>query len=472
MRIDLSVPDPSFSRPLSVGSISGSESASFTGLLDSLLAPELKSSGVQAHQMSEQAGSNPLNILSLRQESYLAAIYANQENVERLLEDWEERSPHAWLENALEDELSRQESHAEGCEASESASGCGEAEATDLTLEPDLSSGEYMHFSSADQGCSDPDSEPRHQSARVPEVERTVQPVQEQELSYAELQALVDSVLLSERTFSYKVRQILNRILQGLSEGQVCPLDQHVLLELEAPDWRVMAELFPPRFFQGLLRPLMCPPALQSGKLEEAYGLIEHIFYQQGPLRPEQFEQLEAWWGQVTPLPGMFVSWLRQPELPALSLADLFYPVEILYQHQALLPGATGRIQALALQYAHHPETALKLFEISRTILHSQPLSGAQIKLLSEKLADFCFPRALFVEGHMVPLLERALSGDALEQVEILQLLQGAPQKILSHLPYAQLSESLREIIHFIHADPDWTEDNILKLFLENEPQI
>ena len=467
MRIDLSVPDPDFSRSSFSPATSPAENESFTGLLGNLLRtspPNTTSDTIPAETVQQQ-----LKTLDLRQESYLEAIYANQQTTEQLLETWKEHSPQAWLEDALEDELSEQTG--DTTRETTEAELTDLADATDLTLEPDLSPGEYISFLASDGKNSDKSDPHPQQNQQSADPDLEIQSIQEQEMSYTEIQTLVDSILLSDQAFSYKIRRLLSRILQALAAGQHFNLDQQVFLELEASEWQMLATIFPPRFFQGLLRPLMHQQQTEN-LLKTAHNLIEHIFYQKGALRPEQLDQLEQWWSRITHLPDMFISWLRQPEIPTLSFSDLRYPIEILYQHQALLPGPTGRIQILALQYLHHPETAIHLFEISRTILHSQPLSQAQITLLSEKLAEFCFPRALFAEHQIAPLLQKALSGQELEHSEILQILQGTPQNILSHLPFGQLPTSLREIIHFIHTDPDWREDNILTLFMENEQQI
>jgi len=203
-------------------------------------------------------------------------------------------------------------------------------------------------------------------------------------------------------------------------------------------------------------------------QIQGHYELLDHILYQRG-LSQLQLDQLESLWGRLVNLPAMFTAWLRQPELPTLALEDLQHPLEMLHQRQGDLPGATGRLQSLALQYLHHPETAVQLLEISRNTLHGLPLSEKQLDILSQKLTDFCFSQQLHNQNQIRPILNRALHGEELEQEEILLILQGAPQKILSHLPYYILPLSLQEIIQFIHTDPDHSEDNILALFLEND---
>lgn len=396
--------------------------------------------------------------LKERQESYEEDLRENSELMERVIDNWEEQSPDNPLEHNLETDT---DNAAELQELQENISGELSDDIPEMGLDFDGNpSGETHH--SSDSGS------PEHKNKAPQPLPSEAPCLQERDMSYAEIQHLVDTVLQSSSRLPHKLQHLLGKILESLSQGERYPLNQHTLLDLESGEWQTLFELFPARFFQGLIRPLLQQAKQKSDMIQDGHALFEAILYQRG-LSSEQFDLLEMLWNRLSPLPGMFVSWLRQPELPTLSLADLQHPLEILQQNQGLLPGAAGHIQSLALHYLHHPQTAVRLLEISRNCLHGLPLSEAQIQLLSDKLADFCFSHTL--DQQMAPLLAKALQGQSLEQEEIIRILQGAPQKILSYLPYAQLTPALQEIITFIHTDPDHSEENILALFLENESQ-
>jgi hypothetical protein len=314
------------------------------------------------------------------------------------------------------------------------------------------------------EGQDESGHQAKHRSSGAVETARA----EEREMSYEEIQHLVDTVVNGGHALPYKLHHLLRKVLDSLMTGHRYPLNQHTLTDLDLSEWKTLFELFPPHFFEGLIRPMLYAVGKDFKQIQANYELLDHILYQRG-LSQIQLDQLEALWNRLATLPTMFTSWLRQPELPTLSLEELQHPLEILHQHQGVLPGATGRIQSLALQYLHHPETAVKLLEISRQTLHGLPLSKEQLTLLSEKLADYCFSQHLHNQAQIRPVLDKALQGEDLSHDEIILILQGAPQKILSHLPYYCLPLSLQEIIQFIHTDPDHSEDNILALFLENE---
>ncbi|PIQ24939.1 hypothetical protein COW36_06175 [bacterium (Candidatus Blackallbacteria) CG17_big_fil_post_rev_8_21_14_2_50_48_46] len=403
-------------------------------------------------------------LLEIREESYEEDLLENEEVMEDLVEQWEEAAPgeeDKVSERELDDLSDQMDLQDLGLDLADDLPELG-LEPESAILDGDSDSSNSRDSSEEKQGKAS------GKSGQAYSAESAA--VQEREMTYTEIQHLVDTVLHGSSTLPYKLHRVLGKVLDSLISGQRYPLDQHTLLDLDVSEWKTLFELFPPRFFHGLIRPLQLNAGNDFQQIKAGYALFDKVFYQRG-LEPQDLDLLEELWGALVPLPSMFTSWLRQPELPTLSLTDLQYPLEMLQQHQGLLPGASGRIQGLALQYLHHPETAVELLSISRQILHGLPLNEAQNQLLSEKLADYCFSNALQSSTQIVPILSKALAGQDLSQEEILQILQGASQKILSHLPYAQLPASLQEIIDFIHTDPDHSEDNILALFLENESQ-
>ncbi|MGE3724772.1 MAG: hypothetical protein AB7I41_04425 [Candidatus Sericytochromatia bacterium] len=422
-----------------------------------LLSPKDLSEEAQQIQAEEHE-----EILTIRQESYEEDLLENQEAMEDLIENWRE--------TAEEHRESLTEANiAEGGESAEINESSGGVEIADdvpeMALDVDSAPMETEdHANSQGDGKDETEHHARHRSSGAAEAQRA----EEREMSYEEIQHLVDTVVNGGQALPYKLHHLLRKVLDSLMTGHRYPLNQHTLTDLDLAEWKTLFDLFPPHFFEGLIRPMLYAAGKDFKQIQANYELLDHILYQRG-LSQIQLDQLETLWSRLTTLPTMFTSWLRQPELPTLSLEELQHPLEILHQHQGILPGATGRLQSLALQYLHHSETAVHLLEISRQTLHGLPLSKPQIDLLSEKLADYCFSQQLHNQAQIRPILNKALHGQEVSQEEIILILQGAPQKILSHLPYYCLPLSLQEIIQFIHTDPDHSEDNILALFLENE---
>lgn len=476
MRIDIRSSDSPqlFSLPTRSGGLGGQDvdfQQALARALDSPLSPLAASVSLKA---SFSPPSTPVIIphtshaiqtqerekLEERLESYKEDLRESSELMERVVENWEKQAPGEEEVNLEPDTDNTEELLQE----------LQEDAGADLVDDmPDM----ILDFESGFHGTPDHslDSQSAESEKKAPHSLLKHDPLeaQEREMSYAEIQHLVNSVLQGGPYLSCRLQCLLSKVLESLAQGYRYPLDQHTLLDLESQEWQTLFSLFPARFFQGLIRPLFQEAQENAHIIQAGYDLLEAVLYQKG-LNLEQFDLLEKLWNRLIPLPRMFMSWLRQPELPTLSLADLQYPLEILQQHQALLPGAVGHIQSLALHFLHHAEIAVHLLEISRNCLHGIVLSGSQIELLSEKLADFCFSHTL--DGQMAPLLARALEGHDLESEEIIRILQGAPQKILSHLPFAQLTPALQEIIQFIHTNPEYNEENILSLFLENESQL
>lgn len=481
MRIDARSSEPTLPGPNAFRSESEGEQAAFQALLQQVMTPpppparpelpimlpaQLPPPRLSPKDLTEEAeaelAEETEEILVLRQEAYEEDLLENQEAMEDVIENWRETA-----EEHRESLAEAQNS--EGNEAAEINDGAGGMDIADdipdMALDVDNAPMETDDMLGAQgDGKDEAERQSRNRSGGTVETQRA----EEREMSYEEIQHLVDTVVNGGHSLPYKLHHLLRKVLDSLMTGHRYPLNQHTLTDLDLAEWKTLFELFPPHFFEGLIRPMLYAAGKDFKQIQANYELLDQILYQRG-LSQTQLDQLETLWSRLATLPSMFTSWLRQPELPTLSLEELQHPLEILHQHQGVLPGATGRIQSLALQYLHHAETAVQLLEISRQMLHGLPLGETQISLLSEKLADYCFSQQLHNQTQIRPVLTKALQGQDLGQDEILLILQGAPQKILSHLPYYCLPLALQEIIQFIHTDPDHSEDNILALFLENE---
>ncbi len=482
MRIDARSSEPTLPGLSALRAESDGEQAAFQALLQQVMAPPaaarppapplqqpaqlppplLSGKGLSPEVQQTEQAEELEEILALREESYEEDLLENQEAMEDVIENWRETAEE-------HREALAETSPGEGGETAELNESAGGADIADdvpeMALDVDNAPMETENNAGAQgEGQDESGQQSKHRSSGAVETARA----EEREMSYEEIQHLVDTVVNGGRSLPYKLHHLLRKVLDSLMTGHRYPLNQHTLTDLDLSEWKTLFELFPPHFFEGLIRPMLYAAGKDFKQIQANYELLDHILYQRGLSQP-QLDQLETLWNRLTTLPTMFTSWLRQPELPTLSLEDLQHPLEILHQHQGVLPGATGRIQSLALQYLHHPETAVKLLEISRQTLHGLPLSKEQLTLLSEKLADYCFSQHLHNQAQIRPVLDKALQGQDLSQDEIILILQGAPQKILSHLPYYCLPLALQEIIQFIHTDPDHSEDNILALFLENE---
>jgi hypothetical protein len=486
MRIDSRSTEPTFTNPNSSRAEGNESSTAFQSLLEHALSPPvtqqqerplylpatpllpitsplLDSETLTPQELKEQKEDQD-EILEIREDSYEEDLLENQEAMEDVIENWKKTAEELEKESPAEIQEDRLEEEA-------AIDGEGDIELEllddqiDINLETDPSPMD-LKDESDQQGEKDQAQTARSKSQS--NLQNTPLRSEEREMTYEEIQHLVDAVVHGSNSLPYKLHHLLRKVLDSLMSGNRYPLNQHTLMDLDITEWKTLFELFPARFFQGLIRPMLKRAGNDFKKIQNDYELLDNILYQRG-LSLEQLDQLENLWGRLTSLPSLFTNWLRHPELPTLSLEELQHPLEILHQHQGMLPGATGRIQSLALQYLHHPETAVELLEISRNSLHGRPLSTEQIQLLSEKLADFCFSAQMHAGSQVSEVLNKALNGKDLSSEEILLILQGAPQKILSHLPFYCLPLALQEIIHFIHTDPDHSEDNILALFLENE---
>ncbi|MEZ0369168.1 MAG: hypothetical protein ACAI44_08800, partial [Candidatus Sericytochromatia bacterium] len=290
--------------------------------------------------------------------------------------------------------------------------------------------------------------------------------VEERELNYEEIQSLVETALYSGRHLPPRVRQVMKELLEALLDGQRWLLDQHRLIGLEPYEWEQLTQLFPPHFYAGLLR--------QHRHSElPLYDLLQDL-YTQLPPDPERQAQLLALWqpgfgsGQLPPPLRNWV--LDQPDPPAER--ELIQLLELWQQQQTLPPGATGRILQLALAYSYHPEKMLALFRLSQDLLHGRAPQGEQSALLAQCMYERCYPRELSDSAQIQDLLTRALLGQELEEPELMHLLTGCSQSVLSYLPYACMPPSLQHLQDYVRRDLLGREELVLALLQEEGARI
>jgi len=469
MRIE-SNPSPSLNSPLPSATAAGSaaESPGFQQILARLTEPpaprpapptaqpatgEAEAYGGPRDFSRQELQPLPAPPASRSAEDEQEANEALEEADLELMED-----PHEELDQIEKWEEDNQELHEDLWHPDEELRDLSEEESEGREREPE-GEGEIM---SDHEELPLPPQHPEYESKTAGQAARwqlaEAESSQERKLNYAEIQALVDTVLNAERHLPPRVRHILQDLLNALLDGQRQLLDQHRLIGLDPAEWELLSTLFPPHFYAGWLR----QQRLRNQDLP-LYVISQDLFVQAPPNAQRQAE-LETLLGYAFgELPVPVRSWLHDKP-PLFDTQDLKHSLEIWVQHQALPPGAIGQTLQLAMTYHHHPETMSELFGLSQSYLHRRPLSESQLRLVTQKLYERCFP-PLSDEQQTVAILNQVLQGQEPDEESLMRLLLGCDQAVLSYLPYAYLPTSLQEIQDYVRRDLFGQEERLPGLF-------
>lgn len=334
-----------------------------------------------------------------------------------------------------------------------------QSESVNMALLPDLTAA-YKDPALETSTEDAPEKKPAQTTLSLNEAE-TATEYQETDLSYEEIQALVETALDRGKHLPARVHQLLKELLGALVEGKRWLLDQHRLIGLEAKEWHLLTQLFPPHFYGGLLRQ-------QVHSELPLFEILQDLSAQRPP-SPERQQQLQALWqpgfGSKS-LPRLLQHWI-QDQAPESSPEELAQLLEHWQQQQTLPPGPIGRTLQLALAYRHHPEKMHNLFELSRSLLHGRILTLDQRNLLAQCVSERCFHRELTNQSQIQDLLARTLNGQEPTENELRQLLGGCSQGVLSYLPAPQLPASLQELQDYVRHDLLGHEEGLLDLIAE-----
>jgi hypothetical protein len=301
-----------------------------------------------------------------------------------------------------------------------------------------------------------------HQSSHQQQEEEAAE---DQQLSFQEVQQLVETVLNS-RSLPPKAHRLLQEVLTALLRGERRLLDQHRMVYLDAHDWAFLLALFPPRFFDGLMRPIALRCVRTPEEVPQWHALFQALLWQHP--REIDLPLLQDLYAAVFPEPpGLLRHWLSGKSVLG-NLATLQDTLEIMARANAFVPGCIGYTQQLAMQYHHTPETAEALFYLSQQYLHGDSLNWKETQLLARTLYEQCYTPEQFSGEQVVPVLVQALNGDPLDLPEIMLLLQGAGRQVLGHLPFYRLASELQELQQLRYSDPYYSEENLLALVSGN----
>jgi hypothetical protein len=465
MRIDSN--QPSASLPERSAAAAGeSGAASFTELLQNLTReappkPEARPSPAPdllyyAEQRSIRAEirAEHAEVHEDRHEDYLDGIEDSQDMMEDLVEDWKERSPHRTKDEPGATNENDENSPEVDLSEIIASDDVGELISDfDERLLDDNEQNEQQANSGGSRGSQQFTEDPESRSSDH----------QERELNFQEIQTLVETTLASDKKLPPRVRHSLKELLGALLGGQRWLLDQHRLIGLERSEWTLIQQLFPAHFYAGLVR------QHRHSDLP-LYDLLQDLFAQVPPDSDRQQELLALW------QPGLGESlllrnWLLDQPL-LVHDAELVNLLELWQHQQALPPGATGRTLQLALAYRHHPERMQTLFLIARHLLHGQALSLKQTEVLAQCISERCFQRELTDTEQIQELMIKALHGKELSEQELMQMLAGCSQGVLSHLPYDRVHDSLRDLQDYVRQDLLGREEQVLTLLREEESTL
>ncbi len=386
-----------------------------------------------------------------REDAYIEDLIENQEEMEDLIDQWEERG------EIYEDLKTEKKEQGEEIRKEERLD--------DVDESPEQL---HLHDDSAQDKPKDErpafiELEKKHGPAAVPQGQ---EPLQERDLTYQEIQMLMETTLHSKNRLKNRVRDVLQSLLSALAQGQRFLLDQHRLAGLEFAEWQEITQLFPPRFYGGLVKQAM----LLGGNpaLNNLYLTLQNLAHQTPPTPAEMDFWQALWEPALGEWPLLAHNWWHQQPL-LIEPQSLMYMLEIL-QHRNLLPtGAIGPTLSLALNHQHHPESQAHLFRLTQKWLHNCPMSAEDLDFFAEKIYERCYPQELSDRSQTMAHLRRVLKGESLNEADLLQLLQGCTQGVLSYLPYAYLPPSLQELQDYVQRDLFGKEEAVLHLLLDSD---
>ncbi|MGV3526789.1 MAG: hypothetical protein ACO1RX_21405 [Candidatus Sericytochromatia bacterium] len=426
------------------------------GALPLMLSPaELRSPRLEQQALRQELRQEETELLEQRQDELIEDLDENREAMQELVEDWIEAADsrsEMTQESGQESLEGLQEGTLEGLEDL----GDDLAEILSDFDEIPLDPGEHESGASSEGGSGgagggsgQANSEVRSSSGERP-------------LSYQEIQNLVETVLLGPRHLPGRVRQLLQKLLESLLDGQRWLLTHERLIGLDHDEWQLLMTLFPPHFYGGLLR--------QTQSQQHAmplYTLLQDLYEQNPPDQDRQEVLLQLWSPSFANNPPLLLrNWLLgQPLL--FQPEELSHLLEIWQQQHTLPPGAIGRTLQLALVYQHHPELQARLFALAGDYLYRRDLRPEQIQEIAQRIFERCYPLDMADQALTVGVLERTLQGEELKPEELGVLVQGCSQSVLSYLPYAYVHPQLQEIMDYTRRDLLGQEDQIPQL-LEN----
>ncbi len=468
MRVDSSQ-NPSPTPERSAAAPRESAAASFGELLESFTRPEppasqssslplqapspyeLRAQQAEVRSFNAEIREQNAETEEIRRESYLDGLEDNQDNMEDLVDSWKERSPHKPDTDIDTENQNSESSEMDLSELINTGDDIGDivSDFEELPLDHD-----DQHQSESQGGGGSSRHAPGDDEAEQGKGTK------ERDMSFQEIQALVETALASGKHLPPSVKQILQELLGSLLDGQRWLLDQHRLIGLERDEWDLVQGLFPAHFYAGLIR--------QHRRSElPLFNLLQQLYEQKAPT-PEQHSAFLALWQPALGEHLLLRNWIQNQPMPALD-DDLVNLLELWQHHNALPPGAIGKTLQLALAYRHHPERMQALFLISGSLLHAQALSHQQQDLLAQCIAEKCFPRELTDTQQMHELLISVLKAQEPSESELMQLLNGCSQGVLSYLPYALVSQSLRDLQDYVRRDLLGREELVPHLLREEE---
>lgn len=385
-------------------------------------------------------------VLELREDEFLEDLAENQEDMEELVDDWEEAG--------------RRLGEGKGVEVEKAES---QSEAVEVENDGDEGVEEEQELQDYEEDQPDKEQTPEFIEA-AKRIKRSVaaDELEAREINYEEIQILVRGALeSSSEQLTSGVQTVLRQLLESLLDGKRHLLDQHRLMGLERDEFYHLMQMFPPRFYGGLLRSF----ALASHK-PPLYTMLQNVFMQ----HPPEEQHLKHWEylleSKVGELPVSLKNWLYRQPLLAQPEA-LRHSLDILRQRNAFFPGAVGRCLELASVYAHHTPTLVGLFEIAQLLFYGEPLGDPERELLAQKICERCFPRELGDHAAMQARLQLILKGEALDESETLAVLSGCQQSVLSYLPYAYVHPDLQAMQDYVQRDLGGREERVQELLQE-----
>lgn len=382
-----------------------------------------------------------------REDEYIEDLLEDQEAMEALIDDWEEQGEKKEIKSEKETVVE-------------------DVQKEDLTHELEETP-EQLHLH------DDPQREKSKEEGPNFDLEKNHAPpppaavneiISERDLTYQEIQMLMETTLQGKNHLKQRVREVLQGLLESLAQGQRFLLDQYRLSGLEAGEWMEITQLFPPRFYGGLVRQAM----LVSGTpgVNQLYTQLNHLQQQMPPTVKDQQFWRALWEPVLGDWPLVINNWWQQQPLIADTDA-LKHILEILQHRNALPVGAIGQTLSLALAYQHNPESLHTLFALTQKWLHFEAMTPEDIHFFSEKVYERCYAQDLSDREQVMTYLQQLLKGQSLEENALAQILQGCTQNVLSYLPYRYLPPEMQELQVYVRNDLMGKEEAVLQLLLD-----
>jgi hypothetical protein len=382
-----------------------------------------------------------------REDEYIEDLIEDQEAMEELIDNWEEQGE-------KKDITSEKEQAAE------------ELQKEDQLYEFEESP-EQLHLHDDAQREKNKEESPRfdiEKKQAAPPLSGVNEVIVERDLTYQEIQMLMETTLQGKNRLKQRVREVLQSLLESLGQGQRFLLDQHRLSGLEAEEWMEITQLFPPRFYGGLVREAMLANGTRG--VNQLYLQLNHLQQQMPPTEKDRQFWQQLWEPVLGDWPLIINNWWQHQ--PLLADTDALKHILEMLQHRNALPvGAIGQTLGLALAYQHHPEALYRLFALTQKWLHFEAMSTEEICFFSEKVYERCYAQDLSDREQVMGYLQQLLKGQSLEENALVQILQGCTQNVLSYLPYRYLPPEMQELQVYVRNDLLGKEEAVLQLLMD-----